>query len=58
MAVTEQRGEQPIHGTEVQSGIDVTPTTRQVRPSVVYLLGRPAESWVEALNRGSVTLAR
>ena len=62
MTVTEQRSEQPIRSAHAQSGTHATPMSRQmtrrVRPSVLYLLGRPAQSWVDALNRGTVTIAR
>ncbi len=58
MTVTEKGSEQPTRSPQAQSGTRPDPVTRAVRPFVLYFLGRPARSWVDALNRGRVIITR
>jgi hypothetical protein len=57
VTVTEQRNEQSTRSARTQSPDEPTQTTRRLRPSVLYLLGRPAQSWVAALGHGRITIA-
>ena len=57
VTVTEQRTEQSTQSAPRQTPHEPTPTTRRVRPSVLYFLGRPAQVWVDALGHGRITIA-
>jgi hypothetical protein len=52
-----QRNAQSIESAPGPSGNNATPTTRRVRPAVPYLRGLPAQSWIDALSRKTITLA-
>lgn len=58
VTITEQHDEESTRSTESKSADRASPATRRVRPSVLYLFGRPAQLWVNALGRGTVTIAR
>jgi hypothetical protein len=47
---------EPTQPTPATAGGDNIPTQRRVRPSVIYLMGRPAALWVRGLGRGNVTI--
>ncbi len=58
MTVTEPRNEQSTQSTQGTIGKQAAPMTRRLRPSVLYLQGRPAQSWVDALSRGTIIHAK
>ncbi|HEX4863011.1 MAG TPA: hypothetical protein VFV02_03005 [Acidimicrobiales bacterium] len=58
MTVTEERNAQSTEGDQERMIKGAPRMTRRVRPAVLYLLGRPAQQWVDALGRGNVTIAR
>ena len=56
MTVTEQHNEESTQSARRQSADHANPITRRVRPLALYFRGRPAQSWVDALGRGRITL--